>query len=536
MRAFSLRSALVTATALAVAGLVAPTAGAGPLTASVPVNSSPTNLLAGCAPDGSGTNFADSEVEPYVDVNPTNTDNIVGGYQQDRYSNGGAKGNVASVSFNGGAAWTQVAIPAHNRCTGPTARFERATDPWVSFGPDGTAHFMTLSIDPDPPTGGFGDNAMVYNRSTTGGLTWGAPIILKEDTDPRFLNDKNAITADPNDADLVYAVWDRLTTPRGETIAAPQGRENIFGLGFRGPAWFTRTTDGGDSFEPARIIYNPKGANNQTIGNQIVVRPQGTVINFFNEIVNFANREGGRQFEFNLSLIRSFDQGATWERNATVVSKMFPMDRFREDGVIDTEPVVCPDPGDQGACPIRTGDILFDVAVNRTNGNLYAVWQDARPSGLRYDTIAFSQSTTGGQSWSAPVRINPGSDAGARVDDRQAFTPAVHVADDGTVGVTFYDFRNNTAADGILATDQFAVHCHANCTQTASWTETRVTPAPFDMRQAPFAGGYFTGDYEGLGFIADDGDATAPGDAFASLFSQSHGADPASAFFSRLAP
>ena len=122
------------------------------------------------------------------------------------------------------------------------------------------------------------------------------------------------------------------------------------------------------------------------------------------------------------------------------------------------------------------------------------------------------------------------------MDDRQAFTPAVHVADDGTVGVTFYDFRNNTPADGILATDQFAVHCHANCTQTASWTETRVTPTPFDMRRAPFARGYFTGDDEGLGFIADDGDATAPGDAFASLFSQSHGTDPASAFLSRLVP
>jgi hypothetical protein len=179
--------------------------------------------------------------------------------------------------------------------------------------------------------------------------------------------------------------------------------------------------------------------------------------------------------------------------------------------VIDTELVPCPDPGDQGACPIRTGDILFDVAVNRDNGNLYAVWQDARFSGFRYDTIAFSQSTNGGRSWSAPVRINAGSDAGARLDDRQAFTPAVHVADDGTVGVTFYDFRNNTAADGILATDQFAVHCHADCTQTASWAETQVTPTSFDMRRAPFARGYFVGDYEGLGFIADDGDATAPG-------------------------
>jgi hypothetical protein len=51
------------------------------------------------------------------------------------------------------------------------------------------------------------------------------------------------------------------------------------------------------------------------------------------------------------------------------------------------------------SCPIRTGDILFDVAVNRGDGTLYAVGRDARFSGSRYDTIALTQSTDGGQSW-----------------------------------------------------------------------------------------------------------------------------------------
>ena len=63
---------------------------------------SATNPLAGCPPDGSGINFPGAEVEPWIEVNPTNVDNIVGFYQQDRYSNGGAKGNVAAVSMNGG--------------------------------------------------------------------------------------------------------------------------------------------------------------------------------------------------------------------------------------------------------------------------------------------------------------------------------------------------------------------------------------------------------------------------------------------------
>jgi hypothetical protein len=141
--------------------------------------------------------------------------------------------------------------------------------------------------------------------------------------------------------------------------------------------------------------------------------------------------------------------------------------------------------------PVSTGDILFDVAVNRGDGTLYAVVRDARFSGLGYDTIALTRSTDGGHSWSRLVRINPGSDAGARVDDRQAFNAGRTCGRRGHGHGDVYDFRNNTAADGILATDQWAVHCHPaseDCSRSAGWNEeTRVTPASFDMRQAPFA-------------------------------------------------
>jgi hypothetical protein len=52
-----------------------------------------------------------------------------------------------------------------------------------------------------------------------------------------------------------------------------------------------------------------------------------------------------------------------------------------------------------------------------------------------------------------------------------------------------------------------------------------VTTTSFNMRQAPFAVGFFTGDYEGLDNI---------GTAFTSLFSQPHGTDPSSAFYRRI--
>src|SRR5204863_4662618 len=121
-------------------------------------------------------------------------------------------------------------------------------------------------------------------------------------------------------------------------------------------------------------------------------------------------------------------------------------------------------------------------------GNLYAVWQDSRFTGR--DAIALSVSTNGGSTWSSAIRVNR-TPTNVALDNQQAFTPSVHVASDGTVGVTYYDFRNNTSSTPLL-TDYFMVHCHpttpATCAAGINWgAELRLTATSFDMRQAPFA-------------------------------------------------
>ena len=131
--------------------------------------------------------------------------------------------------------------------------------------------------------------------------------------------------------------------------------------GFKGPIYFTRTTNGGDSWEPARKIYET-GANKQTLGNQIVVRPQGELFDFFADITNSSNRRGGIG-PVKLSYIRSDDRGQHWT-NPVRIDDMIPMSLVRGDTPIDTEAVACPDPSNQGACPIRAGDLLPEVAVD----------------------------------------------------------------------------------------------------------------------------------------------------------------------------
>ena len=445
-----------------------------------------TGCTADHTPGNTGTNFPDSAIEPWFDVNPTNHNNIVAGWQQDRWNNGGSRGLIAGVSFDGGDTWKSVVIPKISLCSGGT--FERASDPWLSFAPNGDVYFFSLAFDNTTPpnrSGGFGPNAMLVSKSTDGGSTWGPPITLIHDTNPRVLNDKNSLTADPTNANNVYAVWDRLEIPTGAVI----NPENVIGLGFKGPAYFSRTTNGGKSWETAHEIYDP-GANNQTIANQIVVLPNDTVIDFFTEILNFKNSDhNGRGFNFNLALIRSFDEGATFQ------TKPRPI---RAERIFSTGTVT---PDDKA--PVRDASILFDVAVDHHNGNLYAVWQDTRFRGV--EEVAFAMSTDGGVSWTTPTRVNQ-TPANANVLRQQAFVPSVAVNDAGVVTVTYYDFRNDDSTGEL--TDHWAVFCSPateNCANRASWgDEVRLTDQSFDILDAPIARGHFLGDYMGLATAGND--------------------------------
>lgn len=241
-----------------------------------------------------GVNFPDSTVEPWVDINPTDPFNIVATWQQDRWSNGGSRGLVAGVSTDGGLTWTSIVIPKITACSG-NPDFLRASDPWVSFAPNGDLYHASLSITVRPD-GLTAPSALLVNKSVDGGLTWSSPITVIRDDKPTVLNDKESITADPADENLVYLVWDRLESPNEH--ASPIAFEHA--LGFRGPTWFSRTTDGGATWEPARQIFDP-GEVNQTIGNQIVVLPNGHLVDVFNLIFNRKNAHKVRGF--NVALV-----------------------------------------------------------------------------------------------------------------------------------------------------------------------------------------------------------------------------------------
>ncbi len=426
-------------------------------TSTVPVSHDPSPYLGCNPPAAGGTNFPNAEVEPNVANNPLTSGNLIAVWQQDRWSNGGAHGMAAGFSTDDGATWTQVTLP-FDACAPGGLPFERASDPWVSIGPDGTAYADALSFN---LAANF-NTGVSAATSSDGGKTWGNTKLIELDKtmSGTELNDKNSVTADPVKAGTAFAVWDDVSSPFAF---------NGHVLGFMGDAILSKTTDGGRSWSVAKAIVHT-GNFTQTIGNVIVIDPRtDTLYDFFDLILgtNTVGRNHGQPVTapspFNIAFVKSTDGGESW-----------------------TDPQIIANEQTVGVPHTRTGDIIPEPAIDPATGQLYVVWQDARFNNFSHDEVAISTSTDGGATWSTPARVNDST-------GQPAFTPMVAVNSAGTVGVTYYQFLSQSPSS--LPTDVFD---KTSSDHGASFGAASLITGPFDMTTAPVARGFFVGDYEGL--------------------------------------
>jgi hypothetical protein len=435
-----------------------------------PIELSQPNPLGGCndgfTPPGNWT--IQDAGEPCAAVNPLNPKNVVA-----LWMSGLIQNIITAASFDGGATWQRTALPLTQCAGGP---YLLAGDVWLSFGANGDLYASTLAGNVLSSSALF----LVVCKSGDGGLHWSAPVIVAGNSP-----DHPSITADPTDARFAYAVWDESNNVN------------------RGPSGFSRTTDGGLSWDPPRTLVQPPSQNGIQF-SQILVLPDGTLADLYMQYESNLPKKPITQTS--LQVLRSTDHGQTWSAPLTAVS-MTPLYAPPSNFTL----VLDPETGQNVEDPTNPS-----FAVDRASGNLYAVWEDGRFSNFQYPDIAFSMSADGGFTWSTPIRVNQ-TPLNIAPLNRQAFIPNIAVAANGSIGVSYYDFRFNTPDPG-LPTDRWLVQCRPSAavpaTNPTSWgNEVRLTPQSFNMEVCHHWGGggfFFIGDYEGLagtgtGFVATFG-------------------------------
>jgi hypothetical protein len=374
-----------------------------------------------------------TQAEPYLHANPENPDNLIAGWQENRFSNGGARALNYAVTFDGGRTWSEASLPMLTVVNGGV--WERASDPWVEFGPGNRVYYTSLLFNSTRP-----DNAIGVSVSTDGGSTWGNPVIVTQST--ADFEDKQALTVDTYPASPffgnVYVAWDRNVDSNGFTTA-----QHLL---------VSRSTNGGSTYNrPVRT--RKKGAN---IGVIPRVGPDGTL---------YLAWAGGSLSGANLSIFfaKSTDGGLSFSPKKKLA-------RIQAAGVAN----------------LRAGAMLPSMAVDPTTGDLYVAWADARWTGVDQATIMISRDK--GATWSDPARVTDGP------SNAPAFTVSVAANAQRGVAVSYYSLQNDPQRR-FLADQYVRVSEDGGRTFLPS---IRVTRSSFDVRFAAQASGFFLGDYNGL--------------------------------------
>ncbi|MFL5695566.1 MAG: sialidase family protein, partial [Ktedonobacteraceae bacterium] len=214
---------------------------------------------------------------------------IVATFQVGRFFDGGGSNIGFATSTNAGETWTHGFLPSSTVFATPKGIYQRASDASVAYDAKHKVWIISWLGIKDPANGPVD---VLVSRSTNGGLTFGAPVVVNASGD---FNDKN------------WSVCD-------DTASSP-----FFGNCYTEFDDFSKinrvqmstSTDGGKTWGPASTTPDKACV----IGGQPLVQPNGTVIVPIDDC-----------FETAILSFRSTDGGKSWSRTVLAAQILFDGD------------------------------------------------------------------------------------------------------------------------------------------------------------------------------------------------------------------
>ena len=361
----------------------------GIFTAQVNVNASGQNIL------------GDAGNEPNIAVDPLNPNRIVIGWRQFDNVNSNFRQAGWSYTSDAGQTWTFPGViePGIFR-----------SDPVLDYDSAGNFYYNSLTSD-------VTYHCKVF-KSNNGGAIWDAGVEAKG-------GDKQWMTIDRTQgvgSGNIYSSWTSYYS------SCP-------------PGFFTRSTDGGSSFEDCVYVGGNPYWGTMAVGND-------------GELYI----DGRGQYD---GIVVAKSTNA--QIPGSLISWDFPVS-VEMDGYIT------------GNSPINPIGILgqANIDVDRSNGpgrgNVYVLASMPRVSNIDQGDVMFSRSTDGGATWSLPVRVN--DDAGT---SHIQWFGTMSVAPNGRIDAVWLDTR-----DAPPGTDYSALYYSYSIDQGNTWTVNQKLSDSFD--------------------------------------------------------
>lgn len=393
----------------------------------------------------------DTLVEPDIEVSPQNPDWAVAAAHDGRYPDGGAVDISYAWTHDGGKTWHHAPVPGITKAAGGI--WDRASDPIVAWGPDGSVYLSILPVSVDCPSG------VTVSRSTDGGKTFGPPVLAHYSDSCNYSDDKNYLVIDNSRRSPHYGRLYQFWTPfiydaDGNYVSAPQAVR-----------W---SDDKGKTWSDTTYV---SATNVGTQNSQAMIQPDGSITDAY---LSYGVGGQGEDPEGNVGHHGDV-QAAAAAADAPTGDQWVA--RTSHDGgkTWSAEVEITHDAG-EGPAGIRC--CLPSATADPVTGRLFTAWDSATPN-----QVKLSESFDG-RHWSHPITVTSSASGTDHVNvDVTAYRGEVFVS---------YGTRDTTVENGRYVQQQLSVSRDG----AHFGAPTSLGPLS-DLNYAAQAGGKFPGDYAG---------------------------------------